>query len=162
MNASLVGRIAAIKLAEQREQPVREVTCAMAIAGRGLEGCRHAKRAAGHKRQVLLVDEASVTRLNLPAGTLKENFLVAGLELDTLMPGQRLALGAEVVIELSEGCVPCRKLDNVRPGLMKASWGYRGQLARIIVGGEVRAGDVVRVLDINPDAKRTVYPKLPG
>jgi MOSC domain-containing protein YiiM len=162
MTHSAIGRIESINLAEQRETPVTPVARAIAIAGRGLAGCRHAKRALGHKRQVLLVDAAVVSRLNVPAGTFKENFLVKGLPLDTLPPGQRLALGDEVVLELSEGCVPCRKLESARPGLLMASWGYRGQLARVIVGGDVSVGDSVRLLELNLQARRIIYPKLPG
>jgi MOSC domain-containing protein YiiM len=134
---------------------------ALAVEGRGLEGCRHVRRAHGHKRQVLLLDEASRAALDVPPGALKENVLVEGLPLDTLPPGQRLALGDEVVVELTEPCVPCWKLDALRPGLLKESWGRRGQLARVLKGGALREGDAVRLLDVNPDAPRVIRPKLP-
>ncbi len=140
---------------------MRRVPEALAIEGRGFEGDRHSQRALGHKRQVLLLDEASREALSLEVGVLKENISVAGLPLDTLPPGQRLALGDTVVVELTEPCVPCWKLDALRPGLLKESWGRRGQLARVLRGGAVREGDTVRLLDINPDAPRVIRPKLP-
>jgi len=134
---------------------------ALAVEGRGLEGCRHSRRAHGHKRQVLLLDERALEELRLAPGALKENVVVSGLPLEGYVPGQRLALGDEVVVELTGPCVPCSKLERLRPGLLKESWGRRGQLARILRGGRLRTGDAVRVLDVNPDAPRVIVPKLP-
>ncbi|HLL05347.1 MAG TPA: MOSC domain-containing protein [Myxococcaceae bacterium] len=155
------GTIRALLLAQARGTPMRRVPEALALEGRGFEGDRHSQRALGHKRQVLLLDEASREALGVEVGALKENIGVAGLPLDTLPPGQRLALGDTVVVELTEPCVPCWKLDALRPGLLKESWGRRGQLARVLRGGSVREGDTVRLLDINPDAPRVIRPKLP-
>lgn len=140
---------------------MRRVPEAWAVEQHGFEGDRHQRRAVGHKRQLLLLDEAQRAALDVPEGALKENVLVEGLPLDALPPGQRLALGAEVVVELTEPCVPCWKLDALRPGLLKDSWGRRGQLARVLKAGTVREGDTVRLLDVNPDAPRIIRPKLP-
>lgn len=158
------GTIRALLLAQARGTPMKRVPEAHAVAGQGFEGDRHAQRALkmpNHPRQVLLVDEASRVSLDVPVGALKENVLVEGLALDTLPPGQRLALGDEVVVELTLPCVPCWKLDALRPGLLKESWGRRGQLARVLRGGTVHEGDAVRLLDVNPDAPRPIQPKLP-
>lgn len=163
MNES-TGIIRALHLAQARGTPMLRVPEAIAVAGRGFEGDRHSQRALkmpDHPRQLLLVDEASRAALDVPVGALKENVLVEGLALDALPPGQRLALGDEVVVELTLACVPCWKLDALRPGLLKASWGRRGQLARVLRGGPVREGDTVRLLDVNPDAPRPIRPKLP-
>ncbi|MRI91936.1 MOSC domain-containing protein [Aggregicoccus sp. 17bor-14] len=133
---------------------MRRVPEALALAGQGFAGCRHTRRALGHKRQLLLLDEASLAQLGLEVGQLKENVVVAGLALQALPPGQRLALGPEVRVELSEPCVPCWKLDALRPGLLQESWGRRDQHARAVLGA-------VLLLDVNPDAPRPIVPKLP-
>jgi MOSC domain-containing protein YiiM len=158
---STVGIIKSLFLAQERGTPMRRVPEARAVEQHGFEGDRHQRRAVGHKRQLLLMDEAQRVALDVPEGALKENVLVEGLPLDALPPGQRLALGAEVVVELTEPCVPCWKLDALRPGLLKDSWGRRGQLARVLKPGTVREGDPVRLLDVNPDAPRIIRPKLP-
>ncbi len=155
------GTIRALLLAQERGTPMKRVAEAQALEGRGFEGDRHGKRKPGGKRQLLLLDEASHAALRLGPGDLKENVVVAGLPLESLPPGQRLALGAEVVVELTEPCVPCSKLERLRPGLLKESWGQRGQLARVLRGGTVHEGDTVRLLDVNPDAPRPIRPKLP-
>ncbi|WP_368738222.1 MOSC domain-containing protein [Corallococcus exiguus] len=158
---STAGTIRALFLAQERGTPMRRVPEAWAVEQHGFEGDRHQRRAVGHKRQLLLLDEAQRAALDVPEGALKENVLVEGLPLDALPPGQRLALGAEVVVELTEPCVPCWKLDALRPGLLKDSWGRRGQLARVLKAGTVHEGDTVRLLDVNPDAPRIIRPKLP-
>ncbi len=140
---------------------MRRVPEARAVEQHGFEGDRHQRRTVGHKRQLLLMDEAQREALDVPEGALKENVLVQGLPLDALPPGQRLALGDAVVVELTEPCVPCWKLDALRPGLLKESWGRRGQLARVLKAGTVQEGDPVRLLDVNPDAPRIIRPKLP-
>ncbi|WP_346728317.1 MOSC domain-containing protein [Corallococcus exiguus] len=158
---STAGTIRALFLAQERGTPMRRVPEARAVEQHGFEGDRHQRRAVGHKRQLLLLDEAQRAALDVSEGALKENVLVEGLPLDALPPGQRLALGAEVVVELTEPCVPCWKLDALRPGLLKDSWGRRGQLARVLKAGTVHEGDTVRLLDVNPDAPRIIRPKLP-
>ncbi|MFN3430370.1 MAG: MOSC domain-containing protein [Candidatus Sericytochromatia bacterium] len=149
-------------LAQAKGTPMLPVEEAIAVEQRGLAGDRHAKRAAGGKRQVLLMDAASHDALGLPPGTLKENIVVEGVPIEALPPGQRLALGSEVIVEITMICVPCQKLNAIRPGLLKASWGNRGMLARVLKGGRMRVGDAVTLLDVNPDAPRPIKPKLPG
>lgn len=138
-------------------EPVSE---AEALVGRGLDGCRHAKKKPNSKRQVLLVDDASRALLKLAPGALKENVLVEGLPLNDLPAGQRLRLGSAVV-EITGPCTPCWKLDKLRPGLLSASWGKRGQLARVVAGGRFRLGDTVSLAGVNPDAPKPINPKLP-
>lgn len=154
-------RITHLFLAQARGTPMRHVQEATALEGQGFAGCRHTKWKPGHARQVLLLDAASHAALDLAPGALKENVVVTGLALETLPPGQRLGLGAAVRVELTGPCVPCGRLEALRPGLLKASWGQRGQLARIVRGGVVRTGDAVQLRDVNPDAPRVIRPKLP-
>jgi len=140
---------------------MREVEAAVAETERGLVGDRHSRRPSGHRRQVLLVDQAELDLLGLPGGVLKENVLLEGIPLESLQAGQRLHLGLEVVLELTEPCVPCSKLERIRPGLISEAWGRRGQLARVVSGGTVRVGDEVRLGALNPDAPRPIRPRLP-
>ncbi|MFY0528504.1 MOSC domain-containing protein [Archangium gephyra] len=155
------GTIRALLLAQERGTPMKRVPEAQALEGRGFVGDRHGKKKPNGKRQLLLLDEASHGALRLGPGELKENVVISGVPLESLPPGQRLALGTEVVVELTEPCVPCSKLERLRPGLLKESWGQRGQLARVLRGGTVREGDGVRLLDVNPDVPRPIRPKLP-
>lgn len=155
------GVLKALRLAGPSGEPMRNVETAVAETERGLVGDRHSKRRPGHHRQVLLADQAELDLLGLPGGVLKENVLLEGIPLESLEAGQRLLLGSEVVLELTEPCVPCSKLERIRPGLISEAWGHRGQLARVVAGGTMRVGDPVRLGGINPDTPRPIRPKLP-
>jgi MOSC domain-containing protein YiiM len=155
------GGVRALRLAGPSGEAMREVEAAVAETERGLVGDRHSRRPSGHRRQVLLVDQAELDLLGLPGGVLKENVLLEGIPLESLQAGQRLHLGLEVVLELTEPCVPCSKLERIRPGLISEAWGRRGQLARVVSGGTVRVGDEVRLGALNPDAPRPIRPRLP-
>ena len=155
------GVVRALRLAGRSGEPMRDVNSAVAEVERGFIGDRHAARRPGHRRQLLLVDQAELDSLALPGGVLKENVLLKGIPLESLEAGQRLHLGDEVVLELTEACVPCSKLERIRPGLISDAWGHRGQLARVLAGGTVRVGDTVRLGVVNPDAPRPIRPRLP-
>jgi MOSC domain-containing protein YiiM len=155
------GVVRGLRLAGRSGEPIRDVDTAVAEVERGFVGDRHAARRPGHRRQLLLVDQAELDLLRLPGGVLKENVLLEGINLESLEAGQRLHLGDEVVIELTEPCVPCSKLERIRPGLISDAWGHRGQLARVLAGGTVRVGDPVRLGTVNPDAPRPIRPRLP-
>src|SRR5689334_13112724 len=112
------GRVTHVFLAVERGSPRRRVQEAQAIAGRGLDGCRHATRKPGGKRQVLLIDLAELASLDVAPGRMKENIVVSGLPLEAFPQGQRLRVG-EAVVELTEQCVPCHKMERIRPGLLE-------------------------------------------
>jgi MOSC domain-containing protein YiiM len=156
-----VGVVRALRLAGTPGGPMQTVDSALAEAERGFVGDRHATRRPGHKRQLLLLDEAELELLRLPGGVLKENVLLRGIPLESLEAGQRLHLGDSVLVELTEPCIPCWKLDRIRPGLISEAWGHRGQLARVVAGGTVRVGDEVRLGAVTPDAPRPIRPRLP-
>jgi MOSC domain-containing protein YiiM len=155
------GVVRALRLAGRSGEPMQSVESALAEVERGFAGDRHALRRQGHRRQLLLADQAELDLLGLPGGVLKENVLLEGVPLESLEAGQRLHLGDEVVLELTEACVPCSKLERIRPGLISEAWGHRGQLARVLAGGTVRVGDPVRLGAVNPDAPRPIRPRLP-
>jgi MOSC domain-containing protein YiiM len=160
-NASgAVGRVLHLFLAQVSGAPVKPVAEALAVATRGFEGDRHTRRSPGGKRQLLLVDAQNLRDLDVPAGTLKENVVLEGIALETLPPGQRLKVG-EAVLELTGACEPCHKVEAIRPGLLRESWGRRGQLARVLEGGPVRVGDQVELLDVNPASPKPIRPNLP-
>lgn len=155
------GKVTHLFLGVARGEPMAAVAVAEALEGLGLEGCRHAKKPGGGKRQVLLMDARHPPELGLAYGRLKENVVIEGLDLEALPPGQRLALGG-AVLELTEACVPCQKLNQIRPTLLKEAWGRRGQLARVVAGGPIALGDAVALLEVNAAAPRKPQPRLPS
>lgn len=125
-------------------QPMRELEETVAIENRGLQGCAHGR--VGSWRQVLLMEAETLEELRLQPGVVKENITTRGLALRGLKAGQRLRIG-EVTLEVTCPCEPCRLMDEIRSGLQQELRGRRGMLCRVVLGGRIRRGDGIEVLD---------------
>ena len=124
------------------------VDSATFVAGFGIKGDRHAvKSGARTARQVLLMDEQTLEGFGLVQGQVRENVTIDDVDLHDMESGQRLALGDQVVLEITGHCAPCERMDEVRPGLREELEGQRGMLATVITGGLVSVGDVVRAVE---------------
>lgn len=120
-------------------------------AGLGIDGDVHANRLS--PRQVLVTSRAELDALSIEAGALFENIVVS-LESDAAFkPGAALVTQRGVEIWLTMYCEPCQRIAGVGPGL-GAMVNRRGILGRIVGGGQIAAGDSVRLI-----AQR--YPALP-
>lgn len=136
--------------------PVKVVT----VGERGITTDRQADlRHHGHPEQALClwsVEQIKVLQAEghpIAAGLAGENITTEGIDLASVPRGSRLALGDDVVIALTEFATPCTK---------NAQWFVDGDFDRmnselhpessriyasVLTGGEVRAGDVIRVLE---------------
>ena len=90
----------------------------------------------------------------LRPGQMGENVTTSGIDLLGLPAGARLRLGEAAVVEVTGLRNPCKQLDEIQPGLMKATLGRdaegevvrkAGVMALVVRGGEVSPGDVVEV-----------------
>ncbi|UUZ86106.1 MOSC domain-containing protein [Paenibacillus sp. P26] len=141
------------------------------LAGLGVEGDAHMGTTVKHRsrvaadptqpnlRQVHLIhaelhDELNAAGFTVSAGQMGENITTRGVDLLGLPLGARLYLGDAAVVEVTGLRNPCSQLDRFQPGLMAAVLGRdeQGNLIRkagimgiVLVGGEVRPGDAVRV-----------------
>jgi MOSC domain-containing protein YiiM len=129
---------------------MQPLTVAQAVADFGLDGDRHAK--AGSRRQVLLVEKETLDTLDLAPGMVRENITTQGAHLTGLVPGQRLRLGHDVVLEVTGACTPCHRLDEVRDGLSQEMAERRGVNARVVAGGSIRLGDAIVVLEAHQES----------
>jgi MOSC domain-containing protein YiiM len=97
-------------------------------------------------RQLLLADAEALEALDLAPGDIRENLTLRGVGIMQLRPGTTLSVG-DAEIEITKECTPCRRMDEVRPGLMRELSGQRGMYARVVRPGTVRPGDPVQVLE---------------
>jgi MOSC domain-containing protein YiiM len=76
------------------------------------------------------------------------------VDLIALPAGARLALGPDAVVAVTGLRNPCAQMDGFRPGLMAAVLDRddagrlvrrAGVMAVVVAGGDVRAGDAIRV-----------------
>ncbi|MFD6494563.1 MOSC domain-containing protein [Streptomyces sp. NPDC059944] len=86
----------------------------------------------------------------LPNGVFGENLTTKGLDVSGALIGERWRIGSEVVLEITSGRIPCRTFQE---HLGEKGWvrrftlrGAPGAYLRVIVPGEIRAGDAVRIV----------------
>jgi MOSC domain-containing protein YiiM len=95
----------------------------------------------------------------LRSGSFGENLTTVGIDISNSMLGERWAIGADLVLEISDPRIPCRTFAGF---LRQRGWVRRftqradpGTYLRVIVPGEVSAGDSLTVLH-RPDHGITV------
>jgi MOSC domain-containing protein YiiM len=141
------------------------------VAGLGVEGDSHMGEKVKHRyhaaknpdapnlRQVHLMhaelfDELRAGGFNIGPGAIGENVTTRGIDLLALPKGAQLRLGPEAVIEITGLRNPCRQIDAFQRGLTAAllSRDPAGRLIRkagvmavVITGGDLKAGDLIRV-----------------
>ena len=98
------------------------------------------------KRQVLLMDKETLELLGLTPGTVRENITTQDMDLYSLTPGQKVRIGVEVELEVTELCNPCERMDEIRQGLREELEGRRGMLTRVAKGGDIAVGDTISVV----------------
>ncbi|MFF0888282.1 MOSC domain-containing protein [Streptomyces sp. NPDC003456] len=86
----------------------------------------------------------------LAHGAFGENLTTRGLDVSGALIGERWRIGPEVVLEITSGRIPCRTFQG---HLDEKGWvkrftrrGAPGAYLRVIVPGEIRAGDAVEVV----------------
>jgi len=160
-----VSRSGAHTFSKQTETRIR------LIAGVGVEGDAHAGATVKHRsrvkrdpslpnlRQVHLIhselhDALRTAGFDVAPGRMGENITTRGVDLLQLPRGTRLHIGNEALIEVTGLRNPCTQLDGFQNGLMAAvlERDEHGGLIRkagimgiVLVGGEVRPGDSIRV-----------------
>ena len=153
------------------------------VEGIGVEGDVHAGATVKHLsrirrdptqpnlRQVHLIhaelhDELRARGFEVAPGQMGENVTTRGLDLLGLPAGARLGLGREAVIEITGLRNPCKQLDGIQSGLMKATLDRDadGELIRkagvmgvVAAGGDVQPGDPVGV-ELPPEPHRALEP----
>ena len=137
------GTITNLQIVTAHHAPMEVKVSVRAIADLGLEGDIHAK--LGSTRQVLFMDEETLTAFGLNAGRVRENITTRGIALNTLAAGTRVRAGS-AVFEITKSCAPCEFINDIQPGLREKMQGQRGMLARVVKGGEMKIGDAIEIL----------------
>lgn len=95
----------------------------------------------------------------LASGTFGENLTTEGLDVSGAKIGERWRIGAEVVLEVTSGRIPCSTFQG---HLGEKGWvrrftrkGAPGAYLRVIEPGEIRAGDPIEIVH-RPDHEVTV------
>jgi MOSC domain-containing protein YiiM len=130
---------------------------ACAVRANGLEGDRQRdlRYHGGPARAVCLYSLELIRALQdeghpIDAGSIGENFTVAGIAWEAMVPGAKLEVG-DALLELTDYATPC---SNLRPYFLGGMFvrvsqkkypGWSRLYARVLREGTVHAADAVRV-----------------
>lgn len=150
-------------------KPVREHI--QLLAGWGVEGDAHAGKTVQHRydkrrnpdapnlRQVHLMhaelfDQVAALGLTVEPGQMGENITTHGIDILSLPRGTQLAIG-DAKIEITGLRNPCKYLNQIAPGLLKAclakhedgtNFPQSGVMGVILESGKVKAGDEIHII----------------
>jgi MOSC domain-containing protein YiiM len=129
------------------------------VTPRGLVGDRQAdsKHHGGPERALCLYALERITALQgeghpISPGSTGENLTLTGLDWAQVIPGTRLLLGGEVVIEITKYTLPCAKIARSFAGgatdriAQEQHPGWARVYAKVLVPGPVQTNDRVCIL----------------
>lgn len=159
LDNSRIGRILAVNTSSGGV-PKGRVTVAIVLRS-GLVGDaqKDTKHHGGPDRAVCLYAVELIRRLQqeghpIDIGTAGENITVEGIDWDAIVPGVRVRLGEEVLLEIVSFTNPCKTIKGSFIGgefiriAQKFHPGWSRVYARVISEGQVRPGDQVRLLPL--------------
>jgi MOSC domain-containing protein YiiM len=143
------GKIIAVCISDTKG--VRKTPCPSGIflEDYGMANDAHAE--CGIKRQVSLLSVDSIEKmktmgLSVGPGDFAENLTVEGIELYTLIPGTKLAVGKGVILEISQIGKACHTGCAIFKEVGKCIMPKEGVFAKVVKGGEIVTGDEVEVV----------------
>jgi len=144
------GTVVAVCRSEKTGIPKTPCGEGIFIEDFGMEADAHA--AKGITRQVSLLAEESIAKMqgrgvDLKPGDFAENLTIRGLELYSLPVGTRMQVGDETILEVSQIGKNCHSSCAIFQIVGSCIMPKEGIFARVIKGGTIRTGDVIRLLD---------------
>jgi MOSC domain-containing protein YiiM len=144
----MVGKIVSINISDSkgvRKKPVREV---IIRAEYGIEGDAHAS--SDWHRQVSLLAIESVRKmqalgLDVNPGDFAENITTEGIDLVSLPVDTRMAIGNEVIAEVSQIGKECHTRCAIFYQAGDCVMPKEGIFVRVLRGGKIGEGDIIRV-----------------
>ena len=141
-----MGTIVALCISEGKGTRKRAVPAAVLRENHGLENDAHA--GSGHRQVSLLSLEKIVDFQKRGAlvsyGDFGENLVVSGLDLAGLPVGTRLGLG-DALLEITQIGKECHSRCAIYHSMGECIMPTQGVFARVLRGGEVRAGDTMEL-----------------
>jgi MOSC domain-containing protein YiiM len=149
------GKILSVCLSVKRGTKKKDAASGYLSEDFGLVGDAHAE--AHSHRQLSLLDISSVDKmraqgLDLTYGDFAENLTTEGLSLYTLPVGTRLVTSRGVGLEITQIGKECHHHCQIYRQVGMCVMPLEGVFARIIKGGEVHAGDSLKVVATQPAA----------
>ncbi|OGW92824.1 MAG: molybdenum cofactor sulfurase [Omnitrophica bacterium RIFCSPLOWO2_02_FULL_45_16] len=142
-----MGIVKAVSISKSKGSRKVNVPEALLKEGSGIIGDAH----AGSSRQISLLADESIEKmrkkgLNVGPGDFAENVTTEGIDLLNLKRGDRLGVGGEAIVEITEKGKECRARCNIYYQAGDCVMPREGIFANVIKGGAVKPGDKITIL----------------
>jgi molybdopterin adenylyltransferase len=149
-------RIVAISVSDKKGMRKGNVPSAEVRAGHGIVGDAHA---GDWHRQISLLATESIEKmrkmgLTVGPGDFAENIATEGIDLVSQPIGQRLRLGSEIEVEVTQIGKECHTRCAIYEQAGDCVMPREGIFVKVITGGRLNAGDTITVLGSHPGGGR--------
>jgi MOSC domain-containing protein YiiM len=146
--ASIKGRIRAISVSKQKGMQKVNVPEAELRTDHGIVGDAHA---GNWDRQISLLEIECIEIMaakgaNVSPGAFAENITTQGIDLATLKLGDKLRLGADVEIKITQFGKQCHGRCIIYEQIGDCIMPRKGVFARVSRGGSIRVGNIIEVI----------------
>ncbi|MDQ7798017.1 MAG: MOSC domain-containing protein [Candidatus Edwardsbacteria bacterium] len=140
-----MGKILSINISTRKGEKKTRVQTAVLKENHGIVGDAHA---GDWHRQVSLLAADSVDKMRgrgveLHPGDFAENLTIEGIDLKCLKIGQRLKIGSEIILEITQIGKECHDGCAIKQQVGDCVMPREGVFARVIKGGEIKTGDQI-------------------
>jgi MOSC domain-containing protein YiiM len=139
------GAVIAVCKSKHKGTPKTDVREGYLEVGLGLRGDAHA---GDWHRQVSLISIEDIKimeakGLDVEPGSFAENLTTEDFDLHSVKPGDRLKVGSNVILEVTQIGKECHTRCAIYHKVGECIMPERGVFATVVQGGEVKAGDTI-------------------
>lgn len=144
------AKVKAVCLSEEKGTTKKVIKKGELIENYGLKGDAHAGK---WHRQLSLLDQSSIDKMRgqgyeLNFGDFAENITTEGLgNLFKLPVGQKIKINEEILLEITQIGKKCHHDCEIMQTIGDCVMPREGIFAKVIKGGEIKAGDKIEILD---------------
>lgn len=142
-----MGKVIAVCLSEKKGTAKRPVESGRLLPEHGLENDAHAGN--WHRQVSLLalekIEDFKQRGALVTYGDFGENLVVSGIDLVSLPVGARLASG-DILLEITQIGKQCHTRCAIYYSMGECIMPTQGVFAKVLRGGEIRAGDEINLL----------------
>lgn len=144
-----MANIVAMCISEKKGTEKSSVPSCELVVDFGIKGDAHAGK---WHRQVSLLDYESIDEFNkkgamVSDGDFGENIIIKGLDFSTLKVGDRLSLGNDVILEITQLGKKCHQHCTIYYRVGDCIMPRKGIFSKVLRGGSLKAGDEVKLLE---------------
>ncbi len=149
---NMEGKVLSVCISSEKGKKKREVNSARLIPDWGIEGDAH----AGHwPRQVSFLSIEEINKMkrlipDLMPGDFAENIDTQGIDIDQIKIGDRIIIGDNIVLEVSQIGKECHSGCEIQKLTGECIMPKKGVFAKVLKGGIVKKDNFIRVQKLIP------------